>query len=109
MLGEIFIIAAIFGAFFRAAREYGANGFLWGGVGLASFYGTFFLVSVAVGLAFGAVSVLGMMALAPVAGFVAGVAAVIFAYNKLMDRAIQAQAMRDDAASSASSAQAAGN
>jgi hypothetical protein len=79
----------VFSAFARAAREYNKSMFLWGTIGVASFFIPLNLITF-LGLALlqsagapdASLVLLG-------AAFVASVMIAIFAYNKLMSRAIQ--------------------
>jgi hypothetical protein len=101
MLQNGIIVFFVFGAFFRAAKEYQQNGFAWGGIGLLAFYIPSFVVpfvGVMLLTLFGADvrTAAGSLSLIGILGFVAGVASVIMVYNKLMDRAIAAQILNDE-------------
>jgi hypothetical protein len=100
MLGNAIIAFIVGGAFVRAGYEYGKNGLAWGAIGLASFFGPSvvipILVSVVVTLsgasrdiAFGSFNLTGLL------GFAAGVGATVWTYSRLMDRAIEAQSVKD--------------
>jgi len=104
MLGNLIIAAILFGAFYRAAGEYNKNGFAWGLIGLAAFFVpnyVFALVIVILVSTVGAgnASIGGWFSLSALLGFLASVAIVVWAYNKLMDVAINEQAAKDAQAS----------
>jgi hypothetical protein len=100
MFGNAIIAFIVGGAFVRAGYEYGKNGLAWGAIGLAAFFVPSLLIPILVSLgltltganrniALGSISLTGLL------GFAAGVCAAIWTYNKLMHRAIEAQAAKD--------------
>jgi hypothetical protein len=100
MLGSGIIAFIVGGAFVRAGYEYGKNGLVWGAIGLAAFFVPSLVVPILVmavlslsGASRGVAS--GSFSLTSLLGFAAGVGAAIWTYNKLMDRAIDAQAAKD--------------
>jgi hypothetical protein len=99
-MGNLIIAAILFGAFYRAAREYNKNGFAWGFIGLAAFFApnyvfTLVIVILLATLGSGNASIGGWFPLSALLGFVASVAIVVWTYNKLMDMAIKELAARD--------------
>jgi len=94
VIGNFIIAFIVFGAFFRAAKEYNHSGFQWGAIGVASYFVPnwiiLFVVTIAAGPGNG-----GVLSLASLAGFVLSIVFVVWMYNKLMDRAIEAQAALD--------------
>jgi hypothetical protein len=100
MLENGIIAFIVGGAFVRAGQEYGKNGLAWGAIGLVSFFGPSlavpFLVLLVLRLSGANRDVaLGSFNLTGLLGFAAGVGAAVWTYNKLMDRAIDAQAAKD--------------
>jgi hypothetical protein len=99
-MGDIIIGTIIFVAFFRAAGEYKKNGWAWGGIGIASFFIPSlilpFLVTIVLTAA-GAGKGPGQAAfsLAGLISFGLSLLTVVWTYNKLMELAIEAQAVRD--------------
>jgi hypothetical protein len=95
-VGNLIITIIVFGAFFRAAREYSKNGVAWGLIGVAAYFIPQYVVLFAVGAIVYATSdptSSGSEFTIPLlAGFAAGVLCVIWTYNKLMERAIDEQA-----------------
>lgn len=103
MIGDIIIACFICAAYFRAAKEYGKNGLAWALVGLASFFIPYFAIPICAAILLvlvgaGHAAVMGV-SIAGLVGFVAAVATVVWVYNKLMERAIDAQAALDSQAS----------
>jgi hypothetical protein len=106
MLGNAIIIFFVFGAYFRAAREYGKNGFAWGGIGLLAYYLPSFAIPAVAVLILGMFHVgdsvaIGSLSIAGLAGIAGSIAAVVVVYNKLMERAIDQQAALDARTSAA--------
>jgi hypothetical protein len=100
MLGNAIIAFIVFGAFMRAGQEYGKNGAAWGAIGVASFFVPSFIIPILVTLVLtlGGASrdaAVGAFTLTGLLGFAGGVLTAIWSYNKLMDRAIDAQAAKD--------------
>jgi hypothetical protein len=100
MLGDVIIAFIVGGAFLRAGREYGNNGVAWGAIGLVSFFAPMFVIPFLVSfiLALSGASrdiALGSFSLTGLLGFAAGIGAAVWTYNKLMERAIEAQAAKD--------------
>jgi Na+/melibiose symporter-like transporter len=100
MLENGIIAFIVGGAFIRAGQEYGKNGWVWGAIGLASFFVPSLVVPILVllvlrlsganrDIAFGSFNLTGLL------GFAVGVGATVWTYNKLMERAIDAQAAKD--------------
>jgi hypothetical protein len=105
MILNIIIFIVVFGAFFRAAREYGKNGFAWGFIGVAAFFVPDFLIPIVVAMILvlfgvGGEVAVGSIAITGLVGFVAAIGIVVMVYNKLMDRAIAQQAAIDARSSS---------
>ena len=89
----------VFAAFARAAREYEKSVLAWGAIGLASFFIPQFSIAF-LGTAFlRVVNAPRASLFLLVADLVASAAIAAWAYNKLMDRAMQEMAARDGAAS----------
>jgi len=88
-----FIIAVIVSEHLRSENTVRA-GFKWGAIGVASYFVpnwiVLFVVTIAAGPGNG-----GVLSLASLAGFVLSIVFVVWMYNKLMDRAIEAQAALD--------------
>jgi hypothetical protein len=102
VIGNAIIAFFVFGAFFRAAQQYNKNGVEWGAIGLASFFIPNFLIPflaaiLLTSIGAGRVDVAGWLSISAFIGFGAGVAIVIWVYNKLMERAIDGQAVLDSA------------
>lgn len=100
MLANCIVTLIIGGAFVRAGREYGRNGLAWGAIGLASFFvpslAIPILLSFILTLAGASRDIaLGSFNLTGLLGFATGVDATVWTYNKLMERAIDAQAAKD--------------
>src|SRR5580693_5388077 len=100
---NIIIGCFVFAAFFRAAREYGKNGVGWGLIGLVAFFVPYFafpiLAVILMAVAgVGKATVMGF-SISGLVGFGIALATVIWTYNKLMERAIDAQAALDAQAS----------
>jgi hypothetical protein len=100
MFGDAIIAFIVGGAFVRAGYEYGKNGLSWGAIGLASFFVPCLVIPILVSLLLtlsGASRniALGSLSMTSLLGFAAGVGAAVWTYNKLMDRAIDAQAAKD--------------
>jgi hypothetical protein len=100
MLVNGIIAFIVGGAFVRAGQEYGKTGLAWGAIGLASFFVPSLIVPILVlfvlklsGASPNIAS--GSFSLTSLLGFAAGVGATVWTYNKLMDRAINAQAAKD--------------
>ena len=94
MIGNFIIAFIVFGAFFRAAKEYNQSGFTWGAIGVTSYFVPNWIILFGVALAAGPGNG-GVLSLASIAGFVLSIVFVVWMYNKLMDRAIEAQAALD--------------
>lgn len=94
MIGNLIIAFIVFGAFFRAAKEYNQSGIKWGGIGVASFFVPNWIILFVVTLAAGPANG-GVLSLASLSGLVLSIVFVVWVYNKLMDRAIEAQAAYD--------------
>ncbi len=100
MLADGIIAFIVGGAFVRAGYEYGKNGLAWGAIGLAAVFvpclAVPFLVSLVLTLSGASRDVaLRSFSLTGLIGIAAGVGAAVWTYNKLMDRAIDAQAAKD--------------
>jgi len=107
MLGNAIIAFIVFGAFMRAGREYGKSGVGWGAIGVASFFVPSLVIPLLVTLALtlgGANrdAAMGSFTLTGLLGFAGGVMTTIWSYNKLMERAIDAQAAKDAQAAAGS-------
>jgi hypothetical protein len=110
MLENSIIAFIVGGAFVRAGHEYGKNGLAWGAIGLAAFFGPSllipFLVTFILTLAGASPKLaLGSFTLTGLLGFATGLAATVWTYNKLMERAIDAQAAKDTRDLAAAAAQ----
>ena len=98
-MGDFIIGFIVFSAFARAAREYSKSMLLWGVIGVASFFVPQYSIAFFGTALLQSAGASASIPLVLVATFVASVVMVIFAYNKLMSRAIQEMASLDAAAS----------
>jgi hypothetical protein len=105
---NIIIGCFVFAAFFRAAREYGKNAVAWGLIGLVAFFVPYFAFPIFAVMLIASAGLRNATSIgfsvSGLVGFGVALATVIWTYNKLMERAIDAQAALDAQASASQGA-----